>query len=243
MDQQQPGPSRHSSLSCDVCQQGFTNQQNLVRHQTTVHTERSCHCPQCERTFNCQDNFHRHVQKCRKRRQDQCDNETPPAKQRRESHDCEDCGRRFEQALSPEQHRVQIHQPRWCTTCGEQFLGTRALTAHRRSDHPKPFECGQCGRTFARLNNHMSHQTAKQGAAPRQSGGGAAAAPVDEPPNWRAMADPTQYTSLPKEECSPLPYTNKNGHKSAHSFIATTIFTIGATFVCAIYNQLRWQPI
>ena len=103
---------------------------------------------------------------------------------------------------------MQIHQPTQCTTCGKQFLGTCALTAHRRSDHPIPFECDQCGRTFACLNNLTRHQTAKHRAAPRQSGGGAAAAaaaPVNEPPNWRTMADPIQYTSLPEEERSPLP--------------------------------------
>ena len=130
MDQQKPGPSGHGSLSCDVCQQGFTNQQNLVRHQTRVYTDRSWRCPQRGRTFNRQDNFHRHFQNCRKHRQDQFDDETPPAKQRRESHECDDCGRTFEQALSLERHQVQTHQPTRCTTCGEQFLGTRALTAH-----------------------------------------------------------------------------------------------------------------
>ena len=101
---------------------------------------------------------------------------------------------------------MQIHQPKRCTTCGEQFLGTRALTAYRRSDNPKPFECDQCGRTFARLNNLTRHQTAKHRAPPIQSGGGAAAAAlVDDPPNWRAMADLIQYTSLPEAEQSPLP--------------------------------------
>ncbi|XP_068684364.1 zinc finger protein 2-like [Montipora foliosa] len=172
MDQQQPGPSGLSSLSCDVCQQEFTNQRNLVRHQTTVHTDHSWGCPQCERTFNRQDNFHRHVQNCRKRRQDQPNDETPLAKQGRKSHECEDCGRTFEQALSLERHQVQIQQPTWCTTCSEQFLGTRVLTAHQRSDHPKPFECDQCGRTFARLNDLTRHQTAKHRAISGQQCGG-----------------------------------------------------------------------
>ena len=164
-------------------------------------------CPQCGRTFNCQDNFHRHVQNCRKRQQDQSNDETLPAKQRWESHKCPECGHTFGKALCLERHRVQIHKPTRCTTCSGQFLGTRTLTAHRRIDHPKPFECDQCGRTFARLNNLTHHQTAKHPAALRQSGGGAAAAaaPVNEPPNWRAMADPIQYTSLPEAERSPLP--------------------------------------
>ena len=117
-------PSWLSSLSCDICQQGFTNQCNLVRHQTTVHAYHSWSCPQCGPTFSRQDALIRHTKSCRKRWQDQSDDNTPLAKQRPEWHECPECGRTFEQAISLERHQVQIHQPTWCTTCGEQFLGT-----------------------------------------------------------------------------------------------------------------------
>ena len=136
------------------------------------------------------------------------DGEDPiPAKCRRECHECDDSGRTFKQALTLQRHRKQMHEPVQCPTCNEEFQGTRALRSHRRSDHPNPLACEQCGRSFTLLHHLMRHLTTRHPAAPRQSGGGAAATPDprNEPPNWRRLADPPQYTSLSESERSPLP--------------------------------------
>ena len=114
-----------------------------------------------------------------------------------------------------------MHEPVQCPTCHEEFMGMRALTSHRRSDHPKPLECEQCGGTFSLLHHLMRHLTTQHPVAPRQSGGEAAAtaAPknVPPPPNWRSMADPVSYTLLPEAERSPVPiYGEKWAHIPTH---------------------------
>ena len=126
----------------------------------------------------------------------------PPTKRRRETHECLICGNEYAQRVSLQRHQKQMHDCVQCPTCHEEFQGMRALTSHRRSDHPHPFQCEQCGRTFTLLRNLTRHLTTQHPAAPRQSGGGAAAAPAGPrpalPPNWRTMADPRHYTSLPE---------------------------------------------
>ena len=100
-----------------------------------------------------------------------------------------------------------MHEPVKCPTCHDEFMGTSALTSHRHSDHPNPFQCEQCGCTFTRLGDLVRHQTTQHLVAPRQGGGGAAVATFPKntsPPNWRSMVDPVRYTSLPEAERVPL---------------------------------------
>ena len=138
------------------------------------------------------------------------DGEDPiPPKRRRESHECAICGNEYSKLASLQRHHKQMHEPVQCPTCHEEFLGTRALTSHRRSNHPKPLECEQCGRTYTCLRDLLHHLTTQHPVAPRQSGGAAAATTAPRttppPPNWRSMADPVSYISLPEAEGSPLP--------------------------------------
>lgn len=113
----------YKKFFCGVCEKKFSTDGLLKSHMTTHKTERNFACDQCPCTFKDKYALQRHAYV-----------HNPVEREKKASHLCEQCGKKFLSRSSLRYH----------------------LTTHMGS---KPFSCEVCSRTFSRERDLIKHVT------------------------------------------------------------------------------------
>lgn len=121
-------PSTSKSIKCNVCDQSFTNVQNLSRHQKSVHGDVVDHhkCVNCQAIFSRKDNLKRHLQL------KACHRHIPLISENK----CEICGLVFTNRSNFLRHNRMKHggeEQHHCIHCDIQFARKDIMDRHLKT--------------------------------------------------------------------------------------------------------------
>lgn len=157
-------PAKSGDVRCEICNSGFQDEINLVRH-LKKHGMQISVCKICLRRFDNAMKLKEHIKshwnnhagkvyKC-----PICKEQFPSAITLRnhaiahldENFECKKCKRSFNNKFSYEKHMKQHSEPRYlCSLCGKQYFSSVTLACHIRShNNEKPFVCSFCKKGFS----------------------------------------------------------------------------------------------
>lgn len=128
-----PNSSYSDVFQCHTCQQGFSNETNLVLHSLSHNRKQKEDCPLCDKVFNHRRSLRRHIL---------THSDERPFK-------CPECGKGFKTKDLQTKHR-RIHsgeRPFVCPHCQKAFLLNGTLKKHIAL-HSRPFACDVCPKSF-----------------------------------------------------------------------------------------------
>ncbi|CAH1791668.1 unnamed protein product [Owenia fusiformis] len=157
------------NFPCDMCEQLFEYEIDLLRHKRT-HTG-PFQCEKCDKQFVKKDKYNRHVLAHTKPYQCEFCGKGFGRKDHLQKHNrihtgekphiCDICGLNFmfpASLISHKRSKHQTDQPFMCHTCGKQFKAPYALKEHQRlHSNLKPFKCPHCDKSFAQRKYHYRH--------------------------------------------------------------------------------------
>uniref|UniRef100_A0A8C5Q0D8 C2H2-type domain-containing protein n=1 Tax=Leptobrachium leishanense TaxID=445787 RepID=A0A8C5Q0D8_9ANUR len=129
---------------CAECQKGFTNNAELVKHQSS-HKEKKLACSVCGKAFLWKSSLDKHFM---------IHTGHKPFK-------CLECGKSFIDKWKLDRHKRSHtnEKPYACSECGKYFTQKSNLFVHQRiHKNEKPFSCPICGRCFTDRSNLYTHQ-------------------------------------------------------------------------------------
>ncbi|SPY34980.1 Zinc finger, C2H2 type [Porphyromonas cangingivalis] len=153
-------------LSCNICLQKFTDQNELESHISKVHNnqdpstnegvaDQKITCPECGQNFSNESDLDAH--KTSHDKTVRCDKskeafatETEMSTHKSAAHPtttqtfrCDECNSEFPSLSSLQKHKNKVHSPKECKYCQQQFKDQEALKAHLKEKHH--FVCNECG--------------------------------------------------------------------------------------------------
>jgi KRAB domain-containing zinc finger protein len=139
----------YKKFFCGVCQKKFSTDGLLKSHMTTHKTERNFACDQCPCTFKDKYALQRHAYV-----------HNPVEREKKASHLCEQCGKKFLSRSSLRYH-LTTHmgsKPFSCEVCSRTFSRERELIKHA-TIHEKntEFKCPECEETFQLRKQLLLH--------------------------------------------------------------------------------------
>lgn len=152
-----PPSPKHPTVSCDMCDQEFDNQNDLQKHIDTVriHVCRLCGGDGHGRRFESHGELVRHFDSCHltpaseKKRQ----REKLRTTIRSESLNCKVCNHKMESMESLRNHmtkkhpEVEIHKCSY-PTCNLRFFDQEKMLDHLKRIHESIWKCPHCPKTF-----------------------------------------------------------------------------------------------
>lgn len=132
-DQNDPNSSYSDVFQCHTCQQGFSNETNLVLHSLSHYTKQQEECPLCDKVFNHRRSLRRHILTHSGER---------PFK-------CPECDKGFKTKDLQTKH-MRTHtgeRPFVCPHCQKAFAQNGTLKKHIAL-HSRPFACNVCPKSF-----------------------------------------------------------------------------------------------
>lgn len=138
---------------CTHCEESFMRKQQLRSHLFSRHGEviEDYKCSYCEKCFTTRISLVEHTRIHT--------NEKP--------HSCPVCLKQFARKSSLRSH-LRTHQTQWdekqvdCSVCGKT-MGSSSLRKHMQiHEETPPYQCGVCGRGFAREDNMLRHEERHQ---------------------------------------------------------------------------------
>ncbi|KAH7882379.1 hypothetical protein F5I97DRAFT_354869 [Phlebopus sp. FC_14] len=168
---------RVSSTQCCICNKRFTTNVGLVSHQHAK--QHYLPCPTCSKTFLAPEQLVQHqsdVHSSPSAVHNDINGPSPPEKQgsagQKLNYDCHECKRRFESPTELEKHQSS-HRQFPCSKCDQSFPSLIDWNNHFKSEHPR-FQCGACKTVFTsdpELASHGGHCPAITRPTSSQSSG------------------------------------------------------------------------
>lgn len=132
-------------IACEVCDNKFTSNSNLLIHMRVHTQEKPYSCEICNKSFSQKTNLERHMKVHTK--------EKP--------YTCEICNKAFSLKNILVRH-MRIHtkeKPYSCEICSKAFIQKSILVGHMRvHTEEKPFICDICDKPFSMKNNLAKHK-------------------------------------------------------------------------------------
>ncbi|XP_073996798.1 uncharacterized protein isoform X2 [Rhodnius prolixus] len=148
--------------TCEFCHKKFPSSGSLKKHRRTHTGEKPYECLTCHRRFAAKETLNRHVR----------------LHTGYKPHCCPFCGKRFIQGTQLKAH-LYYHtgeagmppiESFVCEICGKNFNRKARLNEHVKFVHlgAKPFQCGQCTKTFIRKEDLNRHRIIHSGIRAHQ---------------------------------------------------------------------------
>lgn len=164
-----------NSFACTEgeCVKRFKSQKELDIHLRKHKGEKPYVCSECDKAYTLRQDLRLHMRKHTGARPFKCDS-CPKAFARahqlavhqpvhtgERAHLCSECGNAFSSVSSLIDHRKRSHlklRDHKCLECVKEFFTKTELAAHVRTHTgDKPFQCGSCGKAFARQHHLKRH--------------------------------------------------------------------------------------
>ena len=174
------GKADHKLLTCSMCDQSFSNNHQLKKHEMIHTNERPHVCATCGRAFTQKSNMVAHMKTHTDNKPCVCGHcgkgfyrQSELRKHEKFHSDetpfiCGNCGKCFKEGGNFKRH-MRSHtgeKPYRCPICARDFSRSENLKTHmRRHTGEKPFKCSVCGNCFsenANLQIHMRRHTGEK---------------------------------------------------------------------------------
>ncbi|XP_043923733.1 zinc finger protein 1-like [Protopterus annectens] len=145
--------TKQNPHKCDVCGKTFADKRYLIGHQLGHTGEKPYKCTICDNRFIYKSSMlsHQNIHMAKK-----------PYK-------CPICGKEFTQKgnMKQHQHVHSGHKPYKCTICDKSFVWKRTMEMHE-SIHTgqKPYKCAMCDKRFTQKSTMVTHQKVHTGEKP-----------------------------------------------------------------------------
>ncbi|XP_020791562.2 gastrula zinc finger protein XlCGF57.1-like [Boleophthalmus pectinirostris] len=163
--------SGRKPIICEVCEKGFTREDNLNTHMLIHKGERPHTCTVCNKSFTEAGHLKTHIRihtgekpfscsLCRK-----CFTHRATRDRHERSHSgkrpysCSECGTEFKQKAHYLSH-LQVHsreRPYSCPVCNKNYKRNSHVTSHMKVHTRKPIQCEKCDEVFKAHSSFKKH--------------------------------------------------------------------------------------
>ncbi|KAH0626344.1 hypothetical protein JD844_001280 [Phrynosoma platyrhinos] len=140
---------------CSVCQKQFYNLMALKNHNRTHFESKRYRCPECPKAFRLQKQLASHQRAHRERKRDSSSHPS-----RRTAHS-KRAGKKENSAQPPSvaNHRLDAEErPYQCGECGRTYRHAGSLLNHQKSHKVGHFTCSLCSKAYPNLMSLKNHQ-------------------------------------------------------------------------------------